>query len=293
MLYRIPIFYNERMSATLSNESTSPSSRKPRLQVAHWQRHHAEKIEIRDFDPITREQLCIVHSRDYVNGVLDCEAPNGFMTFDPAVASSLPYTSGSMLAAARLALEQQSYACSPTSGFHHAGQNYGGGFCTFNGLALAAVVLAKEGAKVGILDSDAHFGNGTTNILSHHQHLRIKHWTWGLNFHCGREVSNTEVFEWHQRAVDDLADCDVVLYQAGADPHIDDPLGGMISEEAFAIREAVVFGNLSAVAWNLAGGYRKAADGSIDKVLLTHDWALRAAFDKKNGIERFGDSPGN
>lgn len=30
-----------------------------------------------------------------------------------------------------------------------------------------------------------------------------------------------------------FADCDVVLYQAGADPHVNDPLGGWLTTEQF------------------------------------------------------------
>lgn len=275
----IPVFYDDRMSADLSaTDCISPSSRKPRLQVRRWLAIYPHMVEQRPFEPATRTQLATVHQRAYVDGVLDCQMPNGFMTFDRGVASALPYTSGSMLAAARHALDRQEHACSPSSGFHHAGWDFGGGFCTFNGLAMAAVILAKEGAKVGILDSDAHYGNGTDDILFRHNKLGIKHWTWGKDHRCGRPVSDTEVFNWHSRACEDLRDCDVVLYQAGADPHIDDPLGGQIGDSGFRIRERIVFGSLRAVAWNLAGGYRKDADGSIDAVLLTHDVALLAAY---------------
>ncbi len=49
-----------------------------------------------------------------------------------------------------------------------------------------------------------------------------------------------------------------MLYQAGADPHIDDPLGGILSSEQMSWRDRQVFeklGHLSLV-WNLAGGYQ-------------------------------------
>lgn len=282
----IPVFYDDRMNAVLSCESTSPSSNKPLLQTVHWGTYSAERVEFHGFKPATREQLAMVHARDYVDGVLDCELPNGFMNFDKSVADSLPWTSGSMLAAAGHALDQQSFACSPSSGFHHAGPDYGGGFCTFNGLAMTAVILAKEGAKVGIIDSDAHIGNGTMDILGQIQDKklsrRIQHRSWGQDFACGRPVSNEAVWIWHEEVCREMSDCDLVLYQAGADPHIDDPLGGMMTEEGFMIRETIVFGLLKAVAWNLAGGYRKDADGSIDEVLFTHDIALLAAYEKKN-----------
>ena len=51
-------------------------------------------------------------------------------------------------------------------GYHHAGRDYGGGFCIFNDIAVLVEVLREEyGVKrVLILDYDVHFGNGTSDI---------------------------------------------------------------------------------------------------------------------------------
>ena len=72
-----------------------------------------------------------------------------------------------------------------------------------------------------------------------------------------------------------LEGCDVLLYQAGADPHIDDPLGGWLTDEQLALRDRIVFEHCAArqlpVAWNLAGGYQE----PLRKVLDIHDHTLR------------------
>jgi acetoin utilization deacetylase AcuC-like enzyme len=77
-----------------------------------------------------------------------------------------------------------------------------------------------------------------------------------------------------------FGDCEVVLYQAGADPHVDDPLGGWLTTAQLREGDVQVFEGLHAqrvpVAWNLAGGYQKEKDGSIPKVLELHDQTLRA-----------------
>ena len=49
---------------------------------------------------------------------------------------------------------------------HHAGPDYGGGFCYLNNVAVAAAEQAAEGRKVAILDYDAHHGNGTRDIFA-------------------------------------------------------------------------------------------------------------------------------
>ena len=68
----------------------------------------------------------------------------------------------------------------------------------------------------------------------------------------------------------------MVLYQAGADPHVDDPLGGWLTSDQLAERDRLVFSGCAAmglpVAWNLAGGYQS----PLEKVLAIHDETLRA-----------------
>src|SRR2546428_13639625 len=49
---------------------------------------------------------------------------------------------------------------------HHAGPDYGGGFCYLNNVAVAAADQVAEGRRVAILDYDAHHGNGTRDIFA-------------------------------------------------------------------------------------------------------------------------------
>ena len=49
---------------------------------------------------------------------------------------------------------------------HHAGPDYGGGFCYLNNIAAAAADQVAQGRRVAILDYDAHHGNGTSEIFS-------------------------------------------------------------------------------------------------------------------------------
>ncbi|MFN7882276.1 MAG: hypothetical protein ACK5PF_04595 [bacterium] len=66
----------------------------------------------------------------------------------------------------------------------------------------------------------------------------------------------------------------LVIYQAGADAHVDDPLGGFLSTDELRQRDGFVMRNLGGVygplVWNLAGGYQVEPDGSIPKVLEIH-----------------------
>ena len=76
-----------------------------------------------------------------------------------------------------------------------------------------------------------------------------------------------------------MRDCDVILYQAGVDPHVNDPLGGFLTNEKLRVRDQRVF--MVAVyldvpiAWNLAGGYQEQSDGSIKAVLTIHYYTMQ------------------
>lgn len=96
-----------------------------------------------------------------------CACPTALDSHAPEVAASLPFICGSLLAACRHDLGTNSHVCSPTSGFHHAHHAFGQGFCTFNGLMVAALALRAEGRieRLAILDLDMHYGNGTSQII--------------------------------------------------------------------------------------------------------------------------------
>jgi acetoin utilization deacetylase AcuC-like enzyme len=91
-----------------------------------------------------------------------------------------------------------------------------------------------------------------------------------------------DFFERLARELEAASECDVVLYQAGADPHVDDPLGGWLTTDELRRRDALVFDTLVArgvpVAWNLAGGYQRRPDGSIPDVLAIHSNTAREAI---------------
>lgn len=109
------------------------------------------------------------HDKDYVDSILDLKTENGFGNRSDAVNAQLMYTNGAMLDAV-MAATPDSPTAALVAGFHHAGfknWNTFGYYCTFNGLALAAMKLALAGKKSAIIDCDMHEGNGTSDILLH------------------------------------------------------------------------------------------------------------------------------
>ncbi len=268
----IPVFYSEHMIAEAG--SYSPSAGKPRYVLAAWQKAGLP-ITVRSVTPASEKDLCLAHDPVYVHGVLNGKLPNGFDNTSSEVARSLPYTTGAMIGAARAALAG-GCACAPVSGFHHARYKSAGGYCTFNGLVIAAQKLLAEGAvqRVLILDCDMHYGDGTEEILERLGLARsITNATFGRWFH---QPSHANAYLQRLReTVAGFDAFDVVLYQAGADVHVDDPLGGVLTTEQMIERDQIVFEAAHAsetpIAWNLAGGYQK----PLSKIVELHLNTLR------------------
>lgn len=275
------VFFDNLMVADTG--SYSPSAGKPALVVKSW-RDHGFAFDVVKPSRVSFEDLCRAHDPAYVRGVLQCSISNGFGTNSADVVESLRYTNGAMMDAARDAAVYGGFACAPVSGFHHAGHNFGGGYCTFNGLMVAAMDLLESGAakKVGILDCDEHYGNGTDDIIDVLDvGYSVSHFTTGNK---GYGASDAEWFVDNLPALVSslFSDCDVLLYQAGADAHVNDPLGGWMTTDQLFRRDAAVFSSAKAlglpVAWVLAGGYQREPDGSIPRVLEIHDNTMRACL---------------
>jgi len=280
MLHAVPVFFCDEMVVADAN-SYSPSSGKPSMVLRDWQ-DRGLAIDLRASTAVTREQLALAHDPAFVDAVLDGKRSNGFGNTLAEVARSLPYTTGALLCAAREALTNRCVAVAPVSGFHHAGYDFAGGFCTFNGLMVTAQVLHREGLvrKLAILDLDQHWGNGTQDIIDRLQLGWVQHHSSGGMSLRARDAER--YLRDLPKLMEQWADCDLLIYQAGADAHIDDPLGGWMTTEQLRRRDGIVFSTAQAlglpVVWDLAGGYQRDADGGISAVLEIHRNTMRACL---------------
>ncbi|OGS46523.1 MAG: hypothetical protein A3K66_05650 [Euryarchaeota archaeon RBG_16_67_27] len=119
--------------------------------------------------PATPAEVRRVHREPFLeffrtlgDGFLDPETAVHPGTFEVALLAA-----GATLQAARWSLAEGKPAIAlvrPPG--HHAGPDYGGGFCYLNNVAVAAADLVGKGKRVAILDYDAHHGNGTSDIFA-------------------------------------------------------------------------------------------------------------------------------
>jgi len=144
---------------------------------------------------------------------------------------------------------------------------------------VAACVLHAEGLaeRIGVLDFDQHYGNGTDDIIAKRRLRWIEHYTAGGKW-CRRNQA-AEFLDAISAIVAGMSGCGLILYQAGADPHVDDPLGGWLTTAQLRERDRRVFAAAAErqvpIAWNLAGGYQRTDDGGIEPVLEIHRNTMR------------------
>lgn len=212
-----------------------------------------------------------VHDEDYVDlavgGVgLGLFAPS--RDTDRLVQSILSSSAG-MVSGARAVANGEQRVVSLSAGMHHASANEASGFCTFNGLAMAARELQEAGVeKILILDLDAHHGGGTEAILTERM-SKVGHLDLAVDSFDGYQSTrdNTDMLllprgKMHRRNYLPTIEFmlaqwtrthgapEVVIYNAGMDPHQDCGTGGRrgITSADLRERERLV------AAWTLSQG---------------------------------------
>ncbi|MBZ9809239.1 MULTISPECIES: histone deacetylase [unclassified Mesorhizobium] len=224
--------------------------------------------------------LRLAHAADYVDQVISCSVPEkiereiGFPV-GPRVSSRAQLATGGTVLAARLAL-RHGIACNTAGGSHHARRAQGAGFCTFNDVAVASLVLLAEGAARNILvvDLDVHQGDGTADILAADPRVFTFSMHGERNYPARKIASDLDValpdgtgdgayLERLAAILPELsahARWDIVFYNAGVDVHAEDRLGRLaLSNDGLRARDAMVIGHFRsrgiALCGVIGGGY--------------------------------------
>ncbi len=236
------------------------------------------RIELAAPISLSAAEIGTGHCPDYVEAVRTGEprelAESQGFSWDRGIWTSVTASNGGAVAAARAALSA-GIAGSLSSGLHHAKHDRGDGFCTFNGLVLAARAALADGAEtVMILDLDAHCGGGTNSLIA--DDARIVQTDVSVDSYdfyspaadCTLDMI-TEANEYlpmiERRLAERAAKApSLCIYNAGMDPDQRCGTGGLpgITAQILAMRERLVFDWCTSlrvpVAYVLAGGY---ADG--------------------------------
>ena len=181
-------------------------------------------------------------------------------------------------------------------GTHHAGSNWGEGFCLLNDQAIAANYLLNHqlAKRILIIDLDVHQGNGTAEIFTNEGRVFTFSMHGDKNFPFRKEKSDLdlpledgttdEVFltqlQEHLPLLFKKHQPDFVFYLAGVDVLATDKLGKLnLSKTACKQRDQFVFeqciNHHVPVQVSMGGGY----SADIKTIVDAHCNTFRVAFD--------------
>jgi acetoin utilization deacetylase AcuC-like enzyme len=245
--------------------------------------------EMRVPDAATDAQILRAHTPEYLRRVQRGELTKkeirrmGF-PWSPELVGRSRRSCGGTIEACRAALED-GLAVNLAGGTHHAFPDRGEGYCVFNDSAIAARAVQAEGLakRVVILDCDVHQGNGTAAIFAGDPTVFTFSIHGARNFPFRKQASDLDVelddgagdaayLEALGRGVSRalaLANADLAIYLAGADPFAGDTLGRLaLSKEGLAERDRLVLRYCQAagvpVAATMAGGYARQVQDIVD-----------------------------
>ena len=247
----------------------------------------------------SRAVLADVHTPEYLNKVHSSSLAVAQVT-EMAILASLPnwllqqrivapmkvHVSGTMLATA-LAI-QEGWAINIGGGMHHAHAESGGGWCPFSDiyLAIRRIRVASQGkiSRIVYIDCDAHQGNGVErDKLSHqgdkdliildiynagvypldHEAKAAIDINVELRSGCNGEEYLKKLTSALDEAVSRFRSVDLIIYNAGTDILVNDPLGRLKVDEADVIKRDELVWRYAAeefkcpIVMLLSGGYPK------------------------------------
>ena len=166
-LRRIVLFYDPRF---LEHVPSPMHVERPERLKAIVDRLRAEGLfrNVQAPSPATLAELRRVHRATFLEffenlreGFLDAETAVHPETWDIALLA----VGATIQAAREAAIRGKPAVALVRPPGHHAGPDYGGGFCYLNNVAAAAADQVALRRRVAILDYDAHHGNGTSEIF--------------------------------------------------------------------------------------------------------------------------------
>lgn len=249
-------------------------------------------VDKKDFfapEPIDIKYIRPVHESDYLQRALDLQLTHkeikriGYPYNQHFITRELRILQGT-LQGAEIALKIGA-AFNVAGGTHHAGSDFGEGFCMFNDVAVAAHHLLKSKGiqKILVVDLDVHQGNGTAEILREEKRVFTFSMHGKNNFPFIKEHSDldvgledhTEGREYLSRLEENLnrlfkeQQPEFVFYLAGADVLWNDKMGRLnLTKEDCRMRDRMVFEYCKQyrvpVQVGTAGGYSEVLGDIVD-----------------------------
>lgn len=213
-------------------------------------------------EPLDKQFLSGVHQQTYLNQLfhlaLDRHAIRriGFPLSPQLVERELRIAEGTVRSA--LAAMERGIGFNIAGGTHHAGSNWGEGFCLLNDQAIAAnyLIRQKRLQKILMIDLDVHQGNGTAAIFQKEPRVFTFSMHGKNNFPFKKEQSDLDIglpdgisgkeylalLTQQLKQLKKQVNPDFIFYQAGVDVLESDKMGKLkLSKEDCRQRDLLVF----------------------------------------------------
>jgi acetoin utilization deacetylase AcuC-like enzyme len=247
----------------------------------------------------------LVHERGWVERL-----KHGKLSYEEILLLEIPYSpemvrafwlaAGGTTLAARLALAE-GVSFNVGGGFHHAFPDHGEGFCAINDIAVAIRKLQHDGKieRAMVVDCDVHHGNGTAAIFAGDRSVFTLSIQQFNNYPATKPPSTADVHlsdgTGDEEYMERLSAAyrfpihgfrpQLLIYVAGADPYVEDQLGGLaLTMEGLKRRDRLVIetalGEGVPVAIVLAGGYA----ANVQDTVTIHSNTARIAKEALDAV---------
>ena len=184
-------------------------------------------------------------------------------------------------------------------GTHHAGSNWGEGFCLLNDQAIGAQYLLeqKKAKRILMIDLDVHQGNGTAEIFKRKAEVFTFSMHAERNFPFRKELSDLDIgladgvgdeeylgiLEKNIKSLINQVKPDFIFYLAGVDVLATDKLGWLsLTQRGCKLRDELVFSYCKQfglpVQVSMGGGYSPNIKNIVDAHCNTFKVAIETLF---------------
>ena len=251
-------------------------------------------------EKVAEEIILLSHEKSYWEQLRDLtlsakdQRRVGFPLNAQLVERELRITQGT-IDGTRFAIEN-GIAFNVAGGTHHAGSNWGEGFCLLNDQAIAANYLLnrKIANRILIIDLDVHQGNGTAEIFQNSKNVFTFSMHGDKNFPFRKEISDLDVslddnieddaylslLETNLKSAFERSKPEFIFYLSGVDVLSTDKLGKLsLSKAACKERDKMVLMTCKnkdiPLQVSMGGGYST----DIKDIVDAHCNTYRLAFD--------------
>jgi acetoin utilization deacetylase AcuC-like enzyme len=276
----LPIVHHSGYRVSLSRSGSHEESKYAALIDLLHRQPLMEKVKLYEPEQVSLNTLKLVHDREYIEQVLNLSLDKAALRRIGLAANEQLHIRprlgcGGTLRTGELALKY-GFALNSAGGSHHAHADFGSGFCVFNDVAVAVAALKGRGliTRALIIDLDVHQGDGTASIFADDRDIYTFSLHCQKNFPFRKSESDCDIGLDRGTGDDeylgvlgnilprliDTHQPDIIFYNAGVDPHIDDKLGQLaLSDYGLRQRERMVINEVRsrgiALATVMGGGY--------------------------------------